>query len=60
MKVLKKGEEVKTRLEYFSDEIVVSLVKDGNLLFVPVVLRNINILFPCLPESSFGQFFLDN
>jgi hypothetical protein len=60
LKYFPREEEVVGGLEYFTDEIVVSVSRQGELLFVPLKLKNVNCLFACLEEAVFAPFFLEN
>lgn len=39
---------------------MVSIQKDGRIVFLPIRLKAINTLFECLPESTFTHFIQDN
>lgn len=60
LKYFPRSEEVIGRLEYLSEEIVVSIRRDNELIYLPFKLRNINTMFSCLEESTFAPFFLEN
>jgi len=56
LKLFPKGGQIKGRIEWFAEEIIISTIIDGKLTFLPLRLRNINTLFECLPESNFVSF----
>ena len=36
------------RVEYFTEEILLSVIRESELLLVPVKLKNVNSMFACL------------
>ena len=56
LRLFPRGGEVKANLEWLGEEIMLSLQKDGKIVFLPDRLKNINTLFECLPEKTFAHF----
>lgn len=48
LKYFPRGETVKGKLEYFSEEIVVSIQREQELIYLPFKLKNINLMLCCL------------
>jgi hypothetical protein len=47
-------------LEYLSEEIVLSIHRNDEIIYVPFKLRNINILFEYLPAQTSASLIAEN
>lgn len=48
LKYFPRGEVVKGKLEFFSEEIVVSIQREQEIIYLPFKLKNINLMLCCL------------
>ena len=60
LKLFPRGGSVKGNLEWMTEEIVISIQKDGKIVFLPLRIKSINTLFECLKENTFTHFIEEN
>jgi hypothetical protein len=60
LKYFRRAETVVGRVEWIVEELVVSVTRGEEVLFVPLRLKNVNCLFACLEEAAFAPLFLDH
>lgn len=60
LKYFRRAETVVGRVEWIGEELVVSVSRGDEVLFVPLRLKNVNCLFACLEEAAFAPLFLEH